>query len=111
MQSLSARLLLSVSALLLFFFGLTGIVLDTAFRRAAERAIWDRLDIHITALLSATEARADGTLLVPESLPEARFSNPGSGLFGGIVDANGLRVWRSDSAIGLDFPVSEPLAR
>ena len=33
-SSLSARLLISVSVLMLFFFGVTIVVLDTAFRKA-----------------------------------------------------------------------------
>ena len=41
MSSLSARLLISVSVLLIFFFGVTIVVLDTAFRTAGEQAQQD----------------------------------------------------------------------
>ena len=45
MSSLSARLLISVSVLLLLFFGATIVVLDIAFREAAEQAQEDILDV------------------------------------------------------------------
>jgi two-component system, OmpR family, sensor histidine kinase PhoQ len=36
-------------------------------------------------------------------LPEARFSTPGSGLYGGVFNINARPVWRSRSAIGIDL--------
>jgi len=42
-SSLSARLLISVSLLLVFFFGVTIIVLDAAFRETGEQAQEDIL--------------------------------------------------------------------
>ena len=62
MSSLSARLLISVSVLLVFFFGVTIVVLDTAFRSAGEQA--QRLKrgavgrVHV--LERARDAVADG---------------------------------------------------
>ena len=56
MSSLSARLLISVSVLLVFFFGVTIVVLDTAFRSAGEQAQRDILDGHLMAILAAAEA-------------------------------------------------------
>ena len=44
MRSLSSRLLVSVSLLLLVFFGATIAVLDTAFTEAGEQARRDILD-------------------------------------------------------------------
>ena len=55
MSSLSARLLVSVSVLLLLFFGATVVVLDTAFRTAGEQARRDILDGHLMQLLAASE--------------------------------------------------------
>ena len=52
MSSLSARLLISVSVLLIFFFGVTIVVLDTAFRSAGEQAQQDILDGHLMAILA-----------------------------------------------------------
>lgn len=105
MSSLSARLLVSVSVLLLFFFGVTIVVLDTAFRKAGEQAREDILDGHLMQLLAAAEPDTDGVLSLPPDLPEARFGNIGSGLYAELRDADSDVVWRSRSALGLDIPL------
>jgi two-component system sensor histidine kinase PhoQ len=105
MSSLSARLLVSVSVLLLFFFGATIVVLDTAFRKAGEQAREDILDGHLMQLLAAAEPDADGVLDLPPDLPEARFGNIGSGLYAELRDESSEIVWRSRSALGLDIPL------
>ena len=56
MRSLSSRLLVSVSVLLLVFFGVTIVVLNSAFIKAGEQAQEDILDGHLMALLAAAEA-------------------------------------------------------
>lgn len=101
MSSLSARLLLSVSLLLLVFFGATIVVLDTAFREAGEQAQRHILDGHLMALLAAAEPDDSDELQMPPDLPEPRFGNPASGLYGELRDENGEVVWRSRSAAGL----------
>ncbi|MEM7282909.1 MAG: ATP-binding protein [Pseudomonadota bacterium] len=101
MSSLSGRLLLALSILLLLFFSITIAVLDSAFRSASEKAVADRLEIQLTGLLSAVEIDDYGGVSFPDELPEARFNNPGSGLFGEVADENGERIWRSGSLVGL----------
>ena len=101
MSSLSARLLLSVSLLLLVFFGATIVVLDTAFRQAGEQAQRHILDGHLMALLAAAEPDDAERLQMPPDLPEPRFGNPASGLYGELRDERGRIVWRSRSAAGL----------
>lgn len=105
MSSLSARLLISVSLLLLVFFGTTIVILDTAFRKAGEQAQEDILDGHLIALLGAAEPTNDGVLGMPPDLYEPRFGTIGSGLYGEIRDARGDSIWRSRSALGLEIPV------
>ncbi len=105
MSSLSARLLVSVSVLLLFFFGATIVVLDTAFRKAGEQAREDILDGHLMQLLAAAEPDADGVLDLPPDLPEARFGSIGSGLYAELRDESSEIVWRSRSALGMDIPL------
>ncbi len=104
-RSLSARLLWSVSALLVVFFGITIVALDFVFRDLSERAIRDRLEVQVIAMLSASEEDEEGNL-TPQQLAEPRFDNPGSGLYGEIASAGGQPVWRSKSLTGsgLDFP-------
>lgn len=104
MSSLSARLLVSVSVLLLLFFGATVVVLDTAFRTAGEQARRDILDGHLMQLLAAANPNDEGALSFPPDLHEERFNTIGSGLYGELRDDSGQLTWRSRSALGLDIP-------
>jgi two-component system sensor histidine kinase PhoQ len=93
--------------LLLFFFGATIVVLDSAFREAGEQAREDILDGHLMAILAAAEATEQGVLEMPPDLQEPRFGAIGSGLYAEIRDAAGGTVWQSRSALGLDVPFGE----
>jgi two-component system sensor histidine kinase PhoQ len=104
MSSLSARLLVSVSVLLMFFFGVTIVVLDTAFRSAGEQAQADILDGQLMAILAAAEASDRGTLELPPDLQEPRFANIGSGLYAELRNDKGDVEWRSRSALGIRIP-------
>ncbi len=104
MSSLSARLLVSVSVLMLFFFGATIVVLDTAFVSAGEQAREDILDGYVMQLLAAAEPNADGALSLPIDLFEARFNSLGSGLYAELRGEGGMPLWQSQSALGLALP-------
>jgi len=104
MSSLSARLLISVSVLLLLFFGATIVVLDIAFRDVGEKAREDILDGQLMTLLAAAEPNAAGELEMPAGLPEPRFGNVGSGLYADLQDSDGNHLWRSPSSLGLELP-------
>ena len=104
MGSLSARLLISVSVLLLLFFGATIVVLDTAFRTAGEQAREDILDGHLMQLLAAANPNSEGALSFPPDLPESRFNTPGSGLYAELRDETVGVVWRSRSALEIEIP-------
>ena len=105
MNSLSSRLLVSVSVLLLFFFGATIVVLDRAFTEAGEQARRDILDGHLVALLAAAEPDESGRLAMPGRLREPRFERIGSGLYAELRDLDGKVLWRSRSALGMEVPV------
>ncbi|MBA3562739.1 MAG: hypothetical protein H0W33_01755 [Gammaproteobacteria bacterium] len=109
-SSLSARLLLSVSLVLALFFGLTVVALDRLFREAGERAMQSVLEVHLIALLAAAEGDGSRGLRMPAQLPEERFSQPGSGLYGQIRDASGEIVWRSASSAGAQLAEGPVLA-
>lgn len=104
-RSLSTRLLLSVSILLILFFGVTILALDFVFQDLSRRAIQDRLEVQVIALLSASEEDSSGGLRA-DQLAEPRFDNPGSGLYGEIVRSDGRPSWRSKSltGTGIEFP-------
>ncbi|MEE4161103.1 MAG: ATP-binding protein [Woeseiaceae bacterium] len=110
MYSLNARLLISVSLLLLLFFGATIIVLDTAFRTAGERAREDILDGHLMSLFAVADVTPGGSLEMRRELPEPRFSALGSGLYAAIRNDGGDSVFESRSALGIDLPAIAPTA-
>ncbi len=103
MRSLRARLLLVSAVVLAGFLGLTGLVLDQAFRASAETALRERLQSHLYALLAAADLNANNRLELPVELPEPRFNLVGSGLMAEVRDAAGTPVWRSRSALGAEF--------
>lgn len=106
--SLHRRLLLAGSVGLAAFLGLTGVVLDAAFRDSALSAVRDRLQGQVYTLLASAELAAGGELAIPEALPEPRLSRPGSGLYAAVYGED-FR-WRSESALGLDLPWRRDLA-
>lgn len=106
-SSLSARLLLSVSLLLVFFFGVTIVVLNSAFREAGEQAQEDILDTQLMALIAAAEPNEGGELEMPQDLSEPRFGNVGSGLYGQLTDDSNFPVWTSRSSLGIYVPFGD----
>jgi two-component system sensor histidine kinase PhoQ len=107
--SLQTRLVLAFGVLLIVFLGLTGLVLNSAYRGSVVAAADERLQLQVYALLGVADPREDG-VFVPD-LEEARFSQIDSGLYGFILDREGKEVWRSPSALNLrlaewDFDVS-----
>lgn len=98
MRSLRARLILSVSLVLIASVLLTTLALERAFRDAARSAREERLLAQLYLLMAAAEEE-DGRLVLPEELAEPRFSFPGSGLAAWIFDETGALVWQSHSAL------------
>jgi two-component system sensor histidine kinase PhoQ len=104
-RSLSTRLLASITVLLVLFFGITIVALNFVFQDLSERALRDRLETQLIALISASEEDSSGGLQPAPQLAEARFKNPGSGLYAEILRSDGYPSWRSNSltGTGLEF--------
>jgi len=109
LKSLSFRLLIAEGTALTVFFALVAVILEQGFRDSAEKALEERLQVQIYSLLSSAEINHAGELKMPEHLPEPRFINPGSGLYGFIQQKKNQLIWRSPSAIGLDVITPPPL--
>ncbi len=107
-RSLSSRLLLTATVVLLVFLGLTGVVLDQAFRGSAEKGESQKLLVQIYALLAVAESSESG-LTLPEQLQEPGFNQLGSGLYGVISDGDGVELWRSPSALDLNLSPQQML--
>jgi two-component system, OmpR family, sensor histidine kinase PhoQ len=106
MRSLRARLIVSVTLVLVVTVLLTTLALERAFRDAARSAREERLLAQLYLLMAAAEEQ-DGRLVLPGVLAEPRLNLPDSGLTARIFDASGTTVWQSRSALGVDQP--EPL--
>ena len=98
--SLSRRLALVAVCVLAGFLGLTGILLDRAFRVSVEDAIRDKLQVQIYLLLGAAELDQAGRLEMPDLMPEPRLSSPASGLYAAIAPPDGRPIWQSLSVAG-----------
>ena len=109
-MSLSARITLGASLILAIFLVLTGLALDRAFRESARSARQDRLEGQLYLLIGAAEVDRHGRLAMPPVLPEARLSQPGSGLYAYITDATGKALWQSASTLGTRAPFQAKLA-
>ena len=104
MPSLNTRLLVAASVVLVAFLGLTGLALDRAFRESALAAVKDRLEAQVYMLLGAADLNEATRLVLPDALPEARFSTPGSGLYAWVTEEDQL-LWQSQSLLGMRLPV------
>lgn len=103
--SIQTRLVISFSILLFVFLGLTGVVLDRAFRTSIEAGASERLQPQIYLLLAAADF-SDGEFYFLEDLREPRFSQLNSGLYGFISRPSLGELWRSDSALA--FSLADP---
>ncbi len=104
MLSLSARLTLAASLVLVAFLGLTGLALERAFLDAGLAAVRDRLQGQVYTLLAAAEVGDDARLVMPRAVPGARLSSPASGLYAQVVDVDGQVLWHSPSLLGMHVP-------
>jgi two-component system sensor histidine kinase PhoQ len=102
--SLRARLLLVSACILLGFVVLTAAALDRAFRASADTAQGLRLEALLYLLMGTLESGSEGAPAMPQQLPEARLSVPGSGLYAAVTRNDRPQQWRSESTLGLDIP-------
>ncbi len=101
-RSLQFRLLFSAGIILAIAFAVMALVLEQGFRKSAEQALQERLQVQIYALLSVAELLPNGRLKISdEFLHEPRLATPGSGLYAFVHKKNGVMIWRSASALGL----------
>lgn len=100
--SLQTRLLTAVSVLLTIFLGLTGIVLDRAFRSSIEAGVAEQMQAQIYVLLTAVEEE-DNSFYFLQDLREPRFTQLNSGLYGLISNPIAGEVLRTPSALEIDY--------
>lgn len=95
-NSLAFRHIVASVVLLPVILGFSAFALDKAFRSSLLSAERESLQAQLYVLLGAAEP-GDGSLFMPDALPEPRFSIPQSGLYALVRDASAKVVWRSES--------------
>lgn len=98
--SLGARLSITASVLLVLCLITIGLMLEALHRNAAERALHERLEIHLYSLAAVTDFDLEDKVVVPDQLRDTRFADPKSGLYGFVRRGDHL-VWESISAANL----------
>ncbi len=101
--SLSNRLFITVSFVLIAFLSISAFSLNTAFQASADSAQQKRLKNYIYSLLTAANFTESGEVNMPDTLAKPEFSLPNSGLYAFINDENLSVIWRSKSLLGLDI--------
>ena len=99
--SIQTRLLTAATIVLVIFLGVTGLVLDKAFRDSAESSLQESLQGHIYTLLALGELNDKGTIQMPKDLPDPRFSLAQSGLYAQFDNQAAVTIWISDSLLGV----------
>jgi two-component system, OmpR family, sensor histidine kinase PhoQ len=103
--SLRQRVLLSLALAMLLFFGTTVVLLEWNLARSLATAREEVLDAQLVALIAAAEPVEDTHSLQLQEPPDGRMLSPDAGLHAEIRNARGDAVWRSPSALGVDFPL------
>lgn len=101
--SLQGRLLAAITLVLTLFLGLTGFVLDRAFRSSLETGVSQQLQTQLYVLLAAVD-ESGGEFYFSENLREPRFSQLNAGLYGFISSPGQGELLRTPSALEFMFP-------
>ncbi|PHS71666.1 MAG: ATP-binding protein [Cycloclasticus sp.] len=101
-SSIQSRLIGSAMLVLFCFLGLAGLVFDAAYKRGAESALDEQLQIHLYSILAEVELSNNNQINIPSNLSEPRFSRINSGLSAYIYNTEGIVSWRSSSSVGIN---------
>ena len=102
--SIHSRILISALIILALFMGLTGIVLDKAFRTNINHLQQENLRTQIYSLLAAAEIDDKGILQLPENMTEPRLNIPESTLHARVAAKDNTVTWQSISMLNIKLP-------
>lgn len=102
--SIHARILFSALITLALFMGLTGIVLDKAFRNNVNSLQQENLRTQIYTLLATAELNDAGKIQLPEDIAEPRLNLAESTLHARIVTQDKNVIWQSKSMLNIKLP-------
>ena len=110
MLSLTTRLLLAASVLLITFLSLTGYALDKAYQSTVLHSVEERLQNHVFTLIAVAEFSPAGGIHIPQAMPVARFFQFDDGVYARIIKNSGESVWQSMSVQSIKMPAVRPVA-
>lgn len=102
--SIHSRILFSALIILALFMGLTGIILDKAFRTNINHLQQENLRTQIYSLLAAAEIDDNGTLQLPENMTEPRLNISESTLHARVATEDNNVAWQSKSMLSVKLP-------
>lgn len=97
-RSLRSRMMLSAAAVAVLFVLALIPALQSAFNQTLEQVIRQRLAADANTLIGAASVH-EGSLRMPELLPNEEFNLPEASLLGYIHDADGRLLWASGSTL------------
>ncbi|HSG66905.1 MAG TPA: hypothetical protein VLD39_17995, partial [Gammaproteobacteria bacterium] len=103
LESLRARVLLGISAVLVVLFGLTILALDLTFQRGTSEAIDALLDAQLLGLLALADEDPNLGLSLPDEAADPRFNVADSGLYAALWNSDGRLLWQSLSLLGREI--------
>ncbi len=106
-RSLSGRLLLGASVLIVLALLVTGVVMDLALRRFIQGQVDGRLDGQILSVADALREGPAGSLTLEHIVDGPPFERPLSGWYWEVLAPG--PVLRSKSLLGRDFTLAHPL--
>ncbi len=108
--SLRRTVLVSASAVCVILVLVIGLVLSQVFEYALEAGVQERLQAHSYSLMAQAELDAN-QLYLPEQMPEPRFNQLTSGLYGFVFNHERKPVWRSSSALSQKLIFDQQLSQ
>jgi len=111
MMSLSQRVLLSATLILLAFMIGIALTLDRAFYDSARLGVQDRLFAKLLMLMSDAEVDDAGMLDLETNLIDAELGHVNSDTYGFVIDQNRTVLWRSTSSLNEQIPTVDPLEK
>lgn len=104
--SIHTRILFSALITLILFMGLTGIVLDQAFRNNVNNSQKENLRTQIYTLLAAAELDDNGQFQLPQDITEPRLNLSESTLHARVTTEDNKIIWQSKSMLNIKLPVA-----
>lgn len=107
--SIHSRILSSAFIILVLFMGLTGAILDRAFRNNIDNSQRENLRIQIYTLLATANLDSNNKLQLPDEMTEPRLNLTESSLHAQVLTPDKKIIWQSRSMLNTTLPLPSGL--